>query len=58
MGDVITDNEADRRGKLYELIEHSTLFDLNTAAVLDARRAGNKLRFANHSEEHPNCFAK
>ncbi|KAF8472725.1 hypothetical protein BDZ91DRAFT_760204 [Kalaharituber pfeilii] len=46
-GEVITHEEAERRGKLYD----------KRAQVIDATRAGNKFRFVNHYKK-PNCFAK
>ncbi|QCD98290.1 enhancer of zeste [Vigna unguiculata] len=58
-GELITHREAEKRGKLYNRINHSFLFDLNDKAswVIDARRYGDKLKFANHSSK-PNCYAK
>ncbi|CAL5326232.1 unnamed protein product [Camellia sinensis] len=42
-GELISHREADKRGKIY--------------FVLDAYRKGDKLKFANHSPD-PNCYAK
>ncbi|XP_047174433.1 histone-lysine N-methyltransferase EZA1-like [Vigna umbellata] len=56
-GELITHKEAEKRGKLYNRINHSFLFDLNDKWVIDARRYGDKLKFANHSSK-PNCYAK
>ncbi|XP_074325216.1 histone-lysine N-methyltransferase CLF-like [Apium graveolens] len=56
-GELITHKEADKRGRIYDLMNSSYLFDLNDQYVLDALRMGSKLRFANH-DSNPNCYAK
>ncbi|RZB49100.1 Histone-lysine N-methyltransferase EZA1, partial [Glycine soja] len=56
-GELITHREAEKRGKLYDRINNSYLFNVNDKWVIDARRFGNKLKFANHSSK-PNCYAK
>ncbi|KAL3667036.1 hypothetical protein V7S43_007979 [Phytophthora oleae] len=57
-GAVLSQDEAERRGLIYDKMEMSYLFDLNEDAVLDALRDGNKSKFINHEGEAPNCTAK
>jgi len=56
-GELITDDEAERRGRIYDIEDKSYLFSATTETVIDANHRGNKLRFANHSSD-PNCYVK
>ncbi|GMF15993.1 unnamed protein product [Phytophthora lilii] len=47
-GAMLSQDEAERRGLIYDKMEMSYLFDLNEDAVLDALRSGNKSKFINH----------
>lgn len=54
MGEVITQEEAERRGRHYDRQGMSYLFNLNRSQVIDATRYGTKTKFMNHSFD-PNC---
>lgn len=54
VGEVIEDQEAERRGRVYDLLNSNFLFDITTNYSLDSSRIGNKLRYCNHSSD-PNC---
>jgi len=56
-GEIISSEEAERRGSIYHLRERSFLFKLNEDLEIDASKMGNIMRFVNHSKR-PNCFAE
>lgn len=51
-GEVITREEGNRRGAVYEYQDNSYLFSLNTEQEVDSTLYGNKIRFINHRNRH------
>ncbi|CAJ0957789.1 unnamed protein product, partial [Mesorhabditis belari] len=56
-GEVISVDECERRGRIYDRIGCSYIFKLNDEQAVDATRIGNSIRFANHCDE-PNCVPR
>ncbi|KAK1947563.1 Histone-lysine N-methyltransferase EZH2 [Phytophthora citrophthora] len=50
-GELITDEEAERRGTIYDRKGLSYLFGVSGEYVVDAAMKGNKAKFANHKEK-------
>jgi SET domain-containing protein len=48
-GEIISEEEADRRGRLYDKRSCSYLFNLDMQHCIDARQFGNKLRWETFS---------
>ena len=50
-GEIITKDEAERRGAVYEHQKLSYLFSLNANQEIDSTYFGNKVRFINHADK-------
>ena len=57
LGELVSHEEADRRGQVYDRRASSYLFNLNDKQVVDAGRMGNRSRFANHHDQ-PNLHTR
>lgn len=49
VGEVLGDQVAERRGRLYDEVQSTFLFEITKGLSLDSTRIGNKLRYCNHS---------
>jgi SET domain/CXC domain len=54
LGEVITQEEAERRGRVYDELQYSFLFNITEKYAIDSTRIGSKLKYCNHLED-PNC---
>lgn len=54
LGEVINQDEAERRGRVYDALNYSFLFNITERYAVDSTRLGNKLKYCNHSKT-PNC---
>ena len=57
VGEIVSHSDADRRGKRYDEIKYSPLFNITENGALDSTRLGDKLRYCNHRFS-PNYNAK
>jgi len=57
LGEMITHEECESRGRVYDMAKSSYMFNLNEEYIVDAARMGGFIRFANHSSK-PNCQVK
>ncbi|MCJ1245215.1 hypothetical protein MMC30_002416 [Trapelia coarctata] len=59
VGEVISKEESEQRGIIYNKRNLSYLFDLNSTQTLDSTLVGNKFRYINHqAPPYANCQAK
>jgi SET domain/CXC domain len=54
IGEVIRQEEAERRGRVYDELDYSFLFNITEKYAVDSTRMGSKLKYCNHSKA-PNC---
>lgn len=56
-GEILSSQESERKGAIYDAQEHSYIFGIGNFAI-DATYQGNKMRFVNHkSHNEQNCEA-
>lgn len=54
LGEIIRQEEAERRGRVYDELNYSFLFNITKEYAIDSTRLGSKLKYCNHSK-NPNC---
>jgi SET domain len=54
MGEFINQDEQERRGRVYDDLKYSCLFNITERYAVDSTRLGSKLKYCNHSST-PNC---
>jgi SET domain/CXC domain len=54
VGEIVDQDEAERRGRVYDELDYSFLFNITEHYAVDSTRLGNKLKYCNHSST-PNC---
>lgn len=57
LGEVVSQEEGNRRGKCYDKKNCTFLFNRNDDSVIDAMRMGSLMKFVNHCNEKPSCYA-
>lgn len=57
LGEVIQENEAEKRGRVYDEMNYSFLFNITANFAIDSTRLGSKLKYCNHSAQ-PNCVPR
>jgi histone-lysine N-methyltransferase EZH2 len=57
-GEIITKEEAERRGAVYEIQKLSYLFSLNATQEIDGTNFGNTMRFINHAKGKANLYPR
>lgn len=58
VGELVTDDEAEIRGKMYDALRVSYLYDATETVVIDSTRAGSRVKFVNHSAARANLYPR